>query len=99
MIGDGIDGFGSQGAQQVSTNNEGAAAPNSWPGDRSFAVATYFDGAAELTDQEPATIGARGIVRAVNKFVPVVVRERRVARDRDGTGAEGLEDCRTRFRV
>ena len=75
MIGDGIDGFGSQGAQQVSTNDKGAAAPNSWPGDRRVAVATDFDGSAELTDEETATIGARWIVWAVNKFVPVVVRE------------------------
>ena len=75
MIRDGIDGFGSQGAQQVSTNDEGATAPNSWPGDRRVAVATYFDGAAELTDQEPATIGARWIVWAVNQFVPGVVGE------------------------
>ncbi len=99
MIGDGIDGFGSQGAQQVSTNDEGATAPNSWPGDRRVAVAAYFDGAAELTDHEPATIGAWWIVWAVNKFVPVVVRERRVARDRDGVRAEGSEDCGTGFGV
>ena len=75
MIGDGIDGFSSQGAQQISANDKGAAAPNSWPGDRRVAVAADFDGAAELTDHEPATIGARWIVWAVNKLVPVIVCE------------------------
>ena len=99
MIGDGIDGFGSQGAQQVSTNDERAAAPNSWPGDRRVALATNFHGAAELTNQEPAMIGARRIVWAVNKLVPVVVRERRVARNLDGVRAEGSEDCGTGFGV
>ena len=75
MIGDGIDGFGSQGAEEVAANDEGTAAPYSWPWNRGVAVTADFDRAAELANEKMSARGTRRVVRAINECVSIIVGE------------------------
>src|SRR5882724_8427706 len=88
MVGDRVNGFGFQGAKEVAANDEGTAAPYSWPGNPSVAVAANFDLAAELTNEKAAARRTRRVVGAINECVSIVVCVRGIARDCDGPRPE-----------
>ena len=75
MVGNGVNGFGSQGAKEVAANDEGTTAPDSWPGNWRVAVAADFDGTAKLAYEKTPARRAGRIVRAFNEFVSVIVCE------------------------